>query len=358
MVEHQVHLTSPLESGVFRQSNHGKLAWVLSGVAHGALQRSPSVHKKLAPFACRPTPETLQWETTWTGTTHVGKVTFFSVCSKAPFKGLNLQTPALVKYKSNHYFSPWKMPWAAKWKQEEPSTQVVHFQLVYHWYPWPRISHLNQSTFSLRISALGNLHGGQTNLDDFHISSYQGTPNEKHTPQLFDPSVLAQGKGFSLQLPGVLQEANQGFEASDRFDDFGEVAGEPQKLWKILVGEGGKSDVFMDQSYIWIYYIIVLMNSHLHLTHSCHSSNKTEQRWYVRTKRKTILSVTSVNTISHGIEAFKLRIRPTVSTQILSNDHIIWHIHLEYHIPEKYIRDGTSRTFMPLFQHIQFQFPL
>lgn len=48
------------------------------------------------------------------------------------------------------------------------------------------------------------------------------------TPTTFSPSVLAQGKGFSLQLPGVLQEANQGFEASDRFDDFGEVAGEPQ----------------------------------------------------------------------------------------------------------------------------------
>lgn len=107
-------------------------------------------------------------------------MTFFFRCTpKHPFKGLNLQTPALVKYKSNHDFSPWKMPWAAKWKQEEPSTQVVHFQLVHHWYPWPRISHLNQSTFSLRISALGNLHGGQTNLDDFHISSYQGTPNEK-----------------------------------------------------------------------------------------------------------------------------------------------------------------------------------
>ena len=159
-------------------------------------------------------------------------MTFFFRCTpKHPFKGLNLQTPALVKYKSNHDFSPWKMPWAAKWKQEEPSTQVVHFQLVHHWYPWPRISHLNQSTFSLRISALGNLHGGQTNLDDFHISSYQGTPNEKqwHPNDLF-PSVLAQGKGFSLQLPGVLQEANQGFKASHGFDDFGEVAGEPQKL--------------------------------------------------------------------------------------------------------------------------------
>ena len=259
MVEHQVHLTSPLESGVFRQSNHGKLAWVLSGVAHGALQRSPSVHKKLAPFACRPTPETLQRETTWTGTTHVGKVTFFSVCSKAPFKGLNPQTPALVK---NQIMTSVREKCLGPQNKNKRSLLHKWFTFNwYHWYPWPRLTHLNQPTFrfSLRISASGNLHGGQTNLDDFHISSYeyQGTPNEKHTPQrpTSDPSVLAQGKGFSLQLPGVSQEANQGFKASDRFDDFGEVAGEPQKLRRVWRWRG-KSDAFGS--------VLYYCSSHLH----------------------------------------------------------------------------------------------
>lgn len=101
---------------------------------------------------------------------------------------------------------------------------------------------------------------------------------------------------------------------------------------KIFKGEGGKSDVFGSVSYL---HFKVLMNSHLHLTHSCRSSNKTEQRWYVRTERETMLSVTSVNTISHGIEAGKLRIRPTVSTQILSNNHIIWHIQFRILYPGK-----------------------
>ena len=55
-------------------------------------------------------------------------------------------------------------------------------------------------------------------------------PTKNTHPNDLFPSVLAQGKGFSLQLPGVLQEANQGFKASHGFDDFGEVAGEPQKL--------------------------------------------------------------------------------------------------------------------------------
>ena len=114
------------------------------------------------------------------------------------------------------------------------------------------------------------------NLDDFHtlplFPSYQGTPNQnqKHTAPTTDPlqSVLAQGKGFSFQLPGVLQEANQRFKASDRFDDFGEVAGEPQKL-RTFEGEGGRV-MCLDQS------CIIVLNSHLHLNIAQTKLNKND----------------------------------------------------------------------------------
>ena len=41
-------------------SSHGKLAWVPSGAAHDALQRSPFVHKMPSPCACRSTPAASQ----------------------------------------------------------------------------------------------------------------------------------------------------------------------------------------------------------------------------------------------------------------------------------------------------------
>lgn len=145
------------------------------------------------------------------------------------------------------------MPWAPKWKQEEPSTQVVHFQLV----SFESLTKTNppQPT-NIQLENLGfGKFTWWANQPWWlpHLFIPRHSQRKTVTHQLFDPSVLAQGKGFSLQLPGVLQEANQGFKTSDGFDDFGEVAGEPQKLWKIWVGEGGKSwRRCKDQSYICI----------------------------------------------------------------------------------------------------------